>query len=155
MTDTTDHPDATRLHALTLACAAYGVQGHAAVTEAAAAFERYLRPTPEPQIPATSEARRRVPLLPPAVPVDQSVRPDAVVCLECGARMQVLRRHLRTAHALDADAYRARWRLSKSHPLTAPDYSEKRSYIAMHNKLGGRTSPQSMRAVLPNGDPAP
>jgi hypothetical protein len=34
----------------------------------------------------------------PAVPVRQSVRPDYVVCLECGFRGQTLRRHLGIQH---------------------------------------------------------
>ena len=43
----------------------------------------------------------------PAVPIRRSVQQDHVVCLECGYRAQVLRRHLRVAM------------ISKS-PITAP-----------------------------------
>lgn len=132
----TDIPDATRLHALTLACAAYGGLGHAAVTEAAEVFERYLRlDRPQPSAVAAGSTRA---FMPPAVPVDQSVRPGAVVCLECGLALQMLKRHLRTAHALDVAAYRARWGLAKHHPLTAPAYSHARSLLAVASGLGSK-----------------
>jgi len=36
----------------------------------------------------------------PAVPIRQSVRPNYVVCLECGRRAKMLRRHLRDIHGL-------------------------------------------------------
>jgi predicted transcriptional regulator len=59
----------------------------------------------------------------PAVPIGRSVQQDYVICLECGFRAQMLRRHLRVAHGLEIADYRARWRLPADHPLTAPSYS--------------------------------
>jgi predicted transcriptional regulator len=66
----------------------------------------------------------------PAVPIRRSVQRDYVVCLECGFRGKQLRRHLTARHGLDADAYRARWKLAADHPLVAPGYSEQRSALA-------------------------
>ncbi len=89
----------------------------------------------------------------PAVPVRQSVRPDYVVCLECGFRGLMLRRHLRDAHNLQPAGYRARWKLAPDHPLTAPNYSAQRSAMAKQLGFGRRrrgTSPTSKRA---NSDP--
>ncbi len=74
--------------------------------------------------------------LEPAVPIRRSVQPDHVVCLECGFRGQTLRRHLRSAHGLEATAYRARWKLSSDHALVAPVYSERRSMMAKQLGLG-------------------
>jgi predicted transcriptional regulator len=74
--------------------------------------------------------------LTPAVPIRRSVQPDHVVCLECGFRGRTLRRHLRTAHGLEAAAYRARWRLSADHALVAPAYSARRSAMAKELGLG-------------------
>ena len=68
--------------------------------------------------------------LEPAVPIRRSVQRDHVVCLECGYRGQVLRRHLRMAHGLEPAVYRVRWKLSVNHPITAPAYSERRSTMA-------------------------
>jgi predicted transcriptional regulator len=85
--------------------------------------------------------------LTPAVPVRQSVRPEYVVCLECGFRSQTLRRHLRILHGLDPAAYYARWRLPPDYPITAPDYSARRSVMAKEIGLGhGR---QRARAAPP------
>jgi predicted transcriptional regulator len=74
--------------------------------------------------------------LTPAVPIRRSVQPDHVVCLECGFRGQILRRHLRVAHGLEPAAYRTRWKLSADHPITAPLYAERRSTMAKQIGLG-------------------
>jgi predicted transcriptional regulator len=81
---------------------------------------------------------------PPAVPIRRSVEPDYVVCLECGFRAHVLRRHLRVAHGLEIADYRTRWELPMDHPLTAASYSARRSRMAKEMGLGRR------RAVEPS-----
>jgi predicted transcriptional regulator len=83
-----------------------------------------------------------VPLV-PAVPIRRSVQPDHVVCLECGFRAQTLRRHLRIRHGLDVPAYRARWKLSPDHPVTAPAYSARRSMMAKKIGLGRKPAVQT------------
>jgi predicted transcriptional regulator len=91
----------------------------------------------------------------PAVPVRRSVQRDHVVCLECGFRGLMLRRHLTTAHGLDVRTYRARWKLAADHPLVAPGYSERRSALAKQLGLGRRalaassTPPQQRRRGRP------
>jgi predicted transcriptional regulator len=72
----------------------------------------------------------------PAVSIRRSFHRDYVVCLECGWRGQMLRRHLNTGHGLSVDQYRVRWNLSREHPLTAPSYSEHRSGLAKQLGLG-------------------
>src|SRR5262245_46986593 len=78
----------------------------------------------------------------PAVPIRRSVHRDYVVCLECGWRGQMLRRHVSTAHELTVENYRARWNLPREHALTAPAYSARRSEFAKQLGLGrgGRIS---------------
>jgi predicted transcriptional regulator len=61
----------------------------------------------------------------PAVPIRRSVHRDYVVCLECGWRGQMLRRHVATGHGLSVEQYRDHWNLSREHPMTAPGYSER------------------------------
>jgi predicted transcriptional regulator len=75
----------------------------------------------------------------PAVPIRRSVQHDHVVCLECGYRGRVLRRHLRVAHGLEPAEYRVRWRLPPDHPITAPAYSERRSTMAKQIGLGRKS----------------
>ena len=82
--------------------------------------------------PAEAEPARPT----PAVPVRRSVRPDAITCLECGARMKVLKRHLANDHGLTPEGYRARWGLPADYPLVAPDYADTRSRLAKQAGLG-------------------
>jgi predicted transcriptional regulator len=72
----------------------------------------------------------------PAVSIHRSVHRDYVVCLECGWRGQMLRRHVATGHGLSVDQYRARWNLSRDHPMVALGYSERRSGLAKQIGLG-------------------
>ena len=74
----------------------------------------------------------------PAVPIRRSVGPEEVVCLECGHRARTLRRHLREAHGLSPEEYRARWGLAADYPLVAPGYSARRSAIAKASGFGRR-----------------
>lgn len=78
----------------------------------------------------------------PAVSIRQSVRPDYLVCLECGRRSKMLRRHLVDAHGLSTNEYRTRWKLRSDYPMVAPAYSEHRSGLAKQFGLGrgGRKS---------------
>jgi predicted transcriptional regulator len=72
----------------------------------------------------------------PAVSVRSSVKNDHIVCLECGTKMKMLKRHLMTDHGLSPEDYRARFGLSADYPLVAPDYAEKRRELAMKIGLG-------------------
>ena len=72
----------------------------------------------------------------PAVPIRRSVHQDYVVCLECGWRGKMLKRHLAIGHGLTVEQYRARWNLRREHPMTAPAYSERRSDLAKQIGLG-------------------
>jgi predicted transcriptional regulator len=72
----------------------------------------------------------------PAVTIRRSVHHDYVICLDCGWRGQMLRRHVTTAHGLTVEQYRARWRLPADHAMTAPGYSARRSSMAKQIGLG-------------------
>ena len=72
----------------------------------------------------------------PAVPLRRSVQRDAVICLDCGWKGKMLRRHLTTRHGLSGDDYLKRWGLPGDHPLTAPNYSVQRSNLAKELGLG-------------------
>ena len=74
----------------------------------------------------------------PAVPIRRSVQQDYIVCLECGFRAQMLRRHLGVAHGLNVTDYRIRWNLPADYPVTAPRYSMQRSAMAKAMGFGRR-----------------
>jgi predicted transcriptional regulator len=84
----------------------------------------------------------------PAVPIRRSVHRDYVVCLECGHRGQMVRRHLAAAHGLTVEEYRARWNLSADHAMIAPVYSERRSTMAKQLGLGGRRGRSAQTAAV-------
>lgn len=72
----------------------------------------------------------------PAVSIRSSVKKDHIVCLECGKKMKMLKRHLSTDHGLSPDEYKSRFNLSADYPLVAPDYAEKRRDLAKKIGLG-------------------
>lgn len=72
----------------------------------------------------------------PAVSVRASIKPDYIVCLDCGKKMKMLKRHISTDHGLTTDEYRQRWGLAADYPLVAPNYAEKRRELAKKIGLG-------------------
>jgi predicted transcriptional regulator len=101
-------------------------------------YEALGRSSPSPVEPIAERT--------PAVPIRRSITPNSVVCLDCGWRGQMLRRHLTSAHGLSVEQYRGRWKLSPDHALTAPSYSERRSTMAKQIGLG-RPRKQSVGGV--------
>lgn len=75
-------------------------------------------------------------MLEPAVPINESVTDDYLVCLEDGKRLKMLKRHLKAAYDLTPDQYRERWGLPVDYPMVAPNYAKKRSTLAKLNGLG-------------------
>jgi predicted transcriptional regulator len=97
-----------------------------------------------------------VPLV-PAVPVEESVTPDYIVCLEDGRRFKTMKRWLRATYGLSPEQYREKWGLPPDYPLTAPNYTKAKSADAKRQGLGsgrpGRVSrpsrPGRQRAAHP------
>jgi len=83
----------------------------------------------------------------------QTVFSDQLMCMECGVRMKMLKRHLQTVHRLTPREYRAKWALPPDYPMVAADYAKLRSSLALESGLGlkpearaervGRTSRQT------------
>lgn len=73
---------------------------------------------------------------PPAVDPKASVLPDALICLEDGHRLTMLKRYLRSRFGLTPEQYRARWGLPLDYPMVAPRYAMQRSDIARRSGLG-------------------
>ena len=94
-------------------------------------------------------------ILTPAVSVRRSVHQDYVVCLDCGYRAKMLRRHISTSHGLNRDEYLKRWALRSDHPLTAPAYSERRSAMAKGFGFGRKPKAAMPPAVTPTAAPTP
>ena len=67
---------------------------------------------------------------PPAVPVEQSIAHDFIVCLNDGRKLRALKRYLKRKYGLSPEAYREKWGLPADYPMVAPAYSELRAEIA-------------------------
>jgi predicted transcriptional regulator len=83
--------------------------------------------TPEPQ-PVEEKT--------PVVSIRASMKPDYLVCMECGRKQKTLRRHLMTAHNMSPDQYRTDYGLPREYPMVAPNYSEQRRAMAHSIGLG-------------------
>jgi len=72
----------------------------------------------------------------PKVSIRASIKPDYIVCLECGKKQKMLKRHLMTNHGLTPAEYRQKWDLSSDYPMVAPNYAEQRRKLAKSIGLG-------------------
>jgi|GEM_PF-336234 len=81
----------------------------------------------------------------PAVPIDESIQPDHLVCLEDGKKLKMLKRHLRAAYDLTPEQYRAKWGLPSDYPMTAPNYAKARAKLAKNIGLGAKVGRGSDR----------
>lgn len=72
----------------------------------------------------------------PAVPINKSVQDDYIVCLNDGRKLKMLKRYLRSQHAMSPDDYRKFWGLPGDYPMVAPSYAARRSEFAKKIGLG-------------------
>lgn len=72
----------------------------------------------------------------PIVPVEKTVKPDSIICLENGKELKVLKRHLDSEFGLTPEAYRRKWGLSDHYPLVTHSFSTSRSKYAKAQGLG-------------------
>ncbi len=72
----------------------------------------------------------------PAVTIKKSITPNYVICLECGRKSLMLKRHLSVAHGLTPVEYRQMWGLPSDYPIVAPKYAQQRSEMAKKFGLG-------------------
>lgn len=92
-----------------------------------------------------SPASEVLPLQPPAYDVDKSITPEFIYSLEDGKGYKTLTRHLNRI-GLTPDTYRAKWGLPKDYPMSAPEFSKRRSDYAKNSGLGQRPPKASATA---------
>ena len=122
-----------------------------------------IDPAAAPVLAAPDEAASQEPAAPvpssprqPAVPIEQSITPDYIVCLEDGAKTVLLKRHLNAKYNMTPQEYRDRWGLPRDYPMVAPTYSKRRSAAAKAIGLGQRRPVEPLaEAVPPVVEPAP
>ncbi len=61
---------------------------------------------------------------------------DKIYCMICGKPFTTLKRHLAVAHEMKPGAYRKKFSIPTSTPLTSKNYSESRKQMALDKDLG-------------------
>ena len=91
-----------------------------------------------------------------AVSVRKSIAsPDHIISLIDGKPYKTLKRHLAT-NGLTPEQYRERYKLPKSYPLVAPNYSDARRAVAERLGLGRKTARAPATTTVPSpARPAP
>ena len=76
----------------------------------------------------------------PAVPIEDSILEDGIICLEDGKKFKLLKRHLSSTYNMSPEQYRSKWGLTANYPMVAPSYSKKRSQLAKSSGLGSKNN---------------
>jgi predicted transcriptional regulator len=82
----------------------------------------------------------------------KSVFADHIICLDCGGRFKMLKRHLGAEHQTTPVDYRQKWGLPTSYPMVASHYAESRSKAAKEAGLGRKNEapqPEKKKAGRP------
>jgi len=86
---------------------------------------------PAPSAPFRAEAGGDTGTPPgPAVPIERSVTPDYLICLEDGERVVLLRPHLKRKFNMTPDQYIVKWGLPPDYPMAAPNYALRKALLA-------------------------
>jgi len=67
---------------------------------------------------------------------DHLIITDHIVCLEDGAKLKMLKRHLASHHNMTPAEYRTKWKLAAAYPLVARNYADQRKSLALKIGLG-------------------
>lgn len=83
----------------------------------------------------------------PAVPIEQSVTDDFIICLEDGEKCKILKKHLAKKYGMTPQQYRHKWDLPATYPMVARKYSLQRQELAIGSQLGQKKSAKSKAAA--------
>jgi hypothetical protein len=89
-----------------------------------------------------------IPVLKPAVPIEESVSEDYLICLEDGEKVVLLQSYLFRRYNMDPLTYKRRWQLPNDYPMIPKNYQNKRQKIALECGLG--KTPGVRRGRKPN-----
>ena len=82
----------------------------------------------------------------PPVPINRTIKGDHIISLEDGKPYKSLKRHL-TGRGLTPAQYRAKWGLRPDYPMVAPEYSKRRSELALSLGLGRKATKEAVEAT--------
>lgn len=100
------------------------------------------------EAPEDQEPQAKVPV----VSIRASVKPDYIVCMECGKQQTMLKRHLAVVHSMSPTEYRRDYGLPNTYPMVAPNYSDRRRALAVSIGLGRKKAePEATAAPKTRG----
>ena len=82
----------------------------------------------------------------PPVPINRTIKGDHIISLEDGKPYKSLKRHL-TGRGLTPAQYRQKWGLRPDYPMVAPEYSKRRSELALSLGLGRKAAKEAAEAT--------
>ena len=82
----------------------------------------------------------------PPVPINRTIKGDHIISLEDGKPYKSLKRHL-TGRGLTPAQYREKWGLRPDYPMVAPEYSKRRSELALSLGLGRKATQEVVEAT--------
>jgi predicted transcriptional regulator len=82
----------------------------------------------------------------PPVPINRTVRGNHIISLEDGKPYKALKRHL-TGRGLTPAQYREKWGLRPDYPMVVPEYSKRRSELALSLGLGRKAAKEPVEAT--------
>lgn len=72
----------------------------------------------------------------PPVPINESITPEHLICLEDGRPYTMLARSLQSRYKMTPEQYRRRWGLPDDYPMVSPNYSLTKREGALKHGLG-------------------
>jgi predicted transcriptional regulator len=84
--------------------------------------------------------------LEPRVPINKTIKGDHIISLEDGRPYKALKRHL-AGRGLTPAQYREKWGLRPDYPMVAPEYSKRRSELALSLGLGRKAAQSGQEAT--------
>ena len=94
-----------------------------------------LAPKSRTEIQSASERWAHLPKE-PAVPIEESVHQEYLVCLFDGCKKKMLKRYIRAKYGMEEKDYKEFWGLPSDYPMVAPGYSREKSLVAIAQGLG-------------------
>lgn len=90
-------------------------------SEAASPAPAAARPQPLPRAPE------------PKVPVEQSIQPNSIICLEDGRPCRDLAKRLWKTYGMSPEEYRLKWQLPPEYPMLAPNEVRRRGELVRYD----------------------
>jgi predicted transcriptional regulator len=128
---------------------AHVANNNVAVGDVATLVERVYQALASLGTPSAEPQQEKTPI----VSIRASIKPEYLVCMECGRKQKTLKRHLENAHGMSPDQYRADYGLPRDYPMVAPEYSKKRSQMAHAIGLGRKSKDAAGEAAPARGRP--